>query len=408
MLNAQPNPLARSYSMDNQRKKPISIVAFGMDKQTRSILEMVFRGPGKGNYVLVEQIESAQACIFDLDNFEGQNFWKDYRIRFPLPAVILSIEHKEVAGTVYVKKPIEIDKFIKGIDKLKRLVEEVPKPAQKVVTKSPSQLSPVDAKLATEIALEKDEETLHQFCGILQDIDPDNPKDVEKAYYDPSQYMQGFFEKAIEVSQKAANKGLLLEGLYTPMVLVYKNNKIFCDSRSANDLLRTMALLPVAKSGLHITFLNENEVKKYAAVNHLTALPFDHFFWQVTLWTARGRVPKGIDLNKDIVLLSWPNFTRLIVTPHALKISALWREQPHSLLETAKILEIPQRCVFAFFSAAYASKLAFPERRTKQRKLPKGQKDRRFKSNLINSNLNRGLLQRLLARLHSGKSHEKL
>ncbi|MCK5716643.1 MAG: hypothetical protein KAH77_04070 [Thiomargarita sp.] len=384
--------------MENH-KKPISIVVFGINKQTRSILELIFRGPCKGSYILIEDIQVAQACIFDIDNIDGLKLWKKYRIHYPLPTLILSLEKQDVAGTLYVKKPIEIDALIKGLDKIKQLVE-TPKRIHNIST--PSQ-APKDAKLAIEIAMEREEESLHQFCGVHDDINPANPSELKHVYYDPSQYMQGFCEKAIDVSIQTKNKGILLEGLYTPMLLRYQKNQMFCDcsfTKKSTDLLRTMTLLPVSKSALRMTFLNDREIENYVALNQLEVQAFDNFFWRLSLWTSHGRIPKGIDLNKVVVLPKWPNFTRLIVTPYALKISALWMENPHSLLDTAKVLDIPQRYVFAFFSAAYANRLVFLDRRIKQHKLPKGVVERRIKRSTTKPNPHRGLLQRLLGRLH--------
>jgi len=350
-----------------KNNKPINIAACGMDKQTSKLLEMVFNGPGRGNYALVEQLESAQACIFDLDSLEGMNLWKDYRNRYPqMPTVILSLNHKDIAGTVYVQKPIEIDNLLKALNKIKRLIEEESAPksgAQKVSVKSASvkpQQAPRDAKLATEIAIEEEEEALHQYCGYAQDINPDNPQGFLKFYYEPNQYLQGFFEKAFVIGQQLDSGGIMIEGLYTKMILMPKQNQILCGCE-----------------------FNDSHEQ-----------PLDKFLWRVALWTSRGRVPKGTDLYKKIVLLYWPNFTRLIVTPYALKISALWMVQPHSLLETAKILEIPQRYVFALFTAARAIQLAFVDRRI----------ERRVSQSISTSGAKRGIFQRLLARLRAPSS----
>jgi hypothetical protein len=379
-----------------KKQQPINTAAFGMDERTIKILEMVFNGPGKGEYVLVNDIQSAQACVFDLDSLEGKNSWKKYRTLYPhLPIVILSIEDKDIAGTVHVKKPIEVDKLIKALKKIKQW--ESPKSAQKVSTASTKlvhklpQKAPCDIKLATEIATIDEEEILHQYCGYALDINPD--EEIEKIYYDPSQYLQGFFEKAIVVSQQFDQGGILIEGLYKPVIFVYKTNKILCSCEVTDSNLRTMTLLPLSHSNLRMTTLNKTDFEQYITTHQLLFKPLDKFLWQVALWTARGRVPKGIDLHKNIVLLQWPNFTRLIVTPYALKISALWMEQPSSLLETAKILKIPQRYVFAFFSAATALKLAFVDRRTKSRS-PQQLSTR-------TPNTKRSLFQRILARLRA-------
>ncbi len=43
--------------------QPLRIAVLGMDKQTLRLLEMVFNGPGRGDYTLVEPIDTAGACI---------------------------------------------------------------------------------------------------------------------------------------------------------------------------------------------------------------------------------------------------------------------------------------------------------------------------------------------------------
>jgi len=385
--------------MKNQRQKSINIAAFGMDQRTLRILEMVFNGPGKGDYVLVKDIQFAQAGIFDLDSLEGKKFWKECRKPYPqLLAIILSLGDKDIAGTIYVKKPIEVDKLIKALKKLKLLSQESPvsKPVETSSIEVTDRLSlgPRDARLAMEIAAIEEEEILHQYCGYAQDINPEKSEEIEKVYYDPNHYLQSFFERAVVVSQQFEHGGILIEGLYIPIVLLYQQNKIFCTCQSSDNKLRTMTLLPLSHGHLRMTTLNETELEKYISKHHLLSQPLDNFLWQIALWTARGRVPKGTDLHKPVVLLHWPNFTRLIVTPSALKISALWMENPCSLLETSKILEIPQRYVFTFFSAASTLKLAFVDRRLKSRVSER-------QASVQTPNVKRSLFQRFLARLRA-------
>ena len=120
-------------------KKPINIAARGMDKQTLRLLGMVFNGPGKGDYAIIEQLSEAQACVFDLDCLDGTQLWKDYRTRYPqLPTIILSLEYKDIAGTFYVKKPVEVDNLLKALKKLKRVIEEQT-PIRSSISKAPRQ-----------------------------------------------------------------------------------------------------------------------------------------------------------------------------------------------------------------------------------------------------------------------------
>ena len=116
-------------------------------------------------------------------------------------------------------------------------------------------------------------------------------------------------------------------------------------------------------------------------------------FWKVALWASRGRLPEGTSLTQPIFLRRWPNFTRLQVTPYAFAIAALWAEQPRSLLDTARHLQIPQRYVFAFYSAAKSLQLAGETRRAA---------DTLIQPQEITASKQRGLLGRLLDRLRGG------
>jgi hypothetical protein len=362
--------------MTQPTNQPLRIAVLGMDKQTLKLLEMVFNGPGRGDYTLVEPIDTAEACIFDLDGLDASKIWTNYRTQNSrLPTIILSLNYQDIAGTIFVKKPIEIEKLLKSLNKVKQIKEEAAATGDlpHIVVKShaahllPTQTTR-EAKLTTEIVLEQEEEVLHQYCGYTADINPEVSAEVDKVYYEPIKYLQGYFEKAFAISQQLDSGGILVEGLYTSMILSPEKNQLLCGCDSTENQLRTMTLLPLSKSShLRMTTLSEAEIRQRILTDKLTAQPLDNFLWKMALWTARGRVPKGTDLLKNVVLVHWPNFTRLIVTPHALEISALWIAQPHSLVETAKVLDIPQRYVFAFFSAACAIKLAFVDRRQEKR-----------------------------------------
>ncbi|MCK5353649.1 MAG: hypothetical protein KAJ63_00915, partial [Methyloprofundus sp.] len=79
------------------------------------------------------------------------------------------------------------------------------------------------------------------------------------------------------------------------------------------------------------------------------------FLWKLACWTSKGRYPIALDLSVPVFLKQWPNFTRLVVTPHAMRISALLVASPRSIEETIRILKIKPQYVFIFVSAAYAT-----------------------------------------------------
>jgi hypothetical protein len=362
------------------KQTSIKIATVGMDKQMLRILEMVFNGPGKGDYMLVNKLEDAQACIFDLDNLEGMKSWKDYRNHdLKLPVIILSLNYKDIAGTTFVRKPIEINDLLKNLVKITNPTVTTPhKPVQEESNSKISE-SPSISHNATLIAETKfEKQNAAQLYGNYDDINFDNPEEVDKLFYDRAEYLQGYLEYAFGLSQELETGGLLIEGLYCPIILIAKQNRILRSNEFNDNQLRTMTLLPLSnitvrhnknhgktlkihlneERGLNIVNLNESELVQYQEQYNLYPQDLDGFLWLIALWTARGRLAKGTDLNKPVILRNWPNFTRLVETPYALKIAAFWISNPHSLLETAQILDIPQRYVFAFFNAAHAIRLA--------------------------------------------------
>lgn len=85
--------------------------------------------------------------------------------------------------------------------------------------------------------------------------------------------------------------------------------------------------------------------------------------WKLALWTYRGCLPAGTDLEKRVYLRHWPNLTRLYPVPDAMRIASLWNEQPMTLGYTARALGIPQQHVCNFYCASHTIGLTGQARR---------------------------------------------
>ncbi len=93
------------------------------------------------------------------------------------------------------------------------------------------------------------------------------------------------------------------------------------------------------------------------------------FLWKLALYTYRGHLPAGTDLNQPVYLRYWPNLTRFEPTPNAMRIASLLCRQPVPLAFIVRILNIPQKHVFNFYAAANAAGLAGPAVREVDRML---------------------------------------
>lgn len=78
------------------------------------------------------------------------------------------------------------------------------------------------------------------------------------------------------------------------------------------------------------------------------------FLWKLALWCGRGRRPDAISDSMPVTLKRWPNLTRVLPTDHATRICALLVAGPHSMADTARVLQIDIRFVHAICGAAHA------------------------------------------------------
>jgi DNA-binding response OmpR family regulator len=93
------------------------------------------------------------------------------------------------------------------------------------------------------------------------------------------------------------------------------------------------------------------------------------FLWKLALYTYRGLLPVGVQVNEPVYLRYWPNLTRFEPTPNAMRISSFWCRQPTTLATIIRMLNIPQRHVFGFYAAASTLRLAGPAKRESDRLL---------------------------------------
>ncbi len=207
--------------------------------------------------------------------------------------------------------------------------------------------------------------TQEDLCGKRRDVDLDDWGKCIALYYLVENYFQTGVEKAwrLAVSEQ---KPVLLSALGEKIAFFPNDNEICTTIRE--DALIDLCNLKVRSDQLEIKTLTGDEAHYYHIKRKITTsyvLQADAFVWLVALLSSRGRIPKGVDMDRPVCMTRWPNLTRMVTTPEMMKIAALWASRQVSLRDAPAVLGVPQRYVFAFFSAAYAIDLvklgALPE-----------------------------------------------
>ena len=110
--------------------------------------------------------------------------------------------------------------------------------------------------------------------------------------------------------------------------------------------------IPLAYKNMQLVAIPAEEAAHLA--QNFETYSTESILWQLALCASRGRLPANTPLDTPISLAHWPNLTRLQVPPHAARILSLWVRQGGSLRETVDSLNVPQRYVFALYSACSA------------------------------------------------------
>jgi hypothetical protein len=242
-----------------------------------------------------------------------------------------------------------------------------------------------------EAAMQLNEKGFNAFIGNVAGIDVNDPTQFMLASYNPKEYFQGFVASAYRASQ-ADGKAKQLNSGWSPVFIFPQNREIWVDAdekqiRAFAGL--TMTSVVVTQISLHtIDGETANEGKaldKYQSM--------DAFLWKLACWASKGRYPVSLTIQQPVYLKQWPNFTRLLVTPHAMRIAALLVKEPRTLPSVAEVLDIKPQYVFVFVSAAYALGLLDQAKRSADLLVDS--------SPTIKPNKNQGLLSRIMSKLRS-------
>jgi len=196
--------------------------------------------------------------------------------------------------------------------------------------------------------LEKQDEAL--LCGTREDVSAVQLASDTNLRYDPNQYLIAALKEAYLVSAKwrvptqfETSAGVIV--VDTLQNLVYMD---FDEAQLTPMYRQRMAKRPKTR----VVSAGDFAKMRPRFETQGAVVRADSLLWRAAMLTAEGRLPSGVSPDRPIYLKQWPNMTRLQRTPHSLRIAAAWAIKGASIEATARLLNIPQRHVFAFYNAA--------------------------------------------------------
>lgn len=357
----------------------IKVALYGMDPRSYKTMELYLKGPCRGIAVVVNDTE-AEIDIIDADFATAGEVLESRRQQTPKrPIVLMSLQPLKVENTYFVQKPVNAEQLTKVLGQIKsdilegkkKRAEEELRVSRLQATKqegvasvsSSTQASPVDQSVSAaerqpqkaskkRVVFEDNEGGYAAFLGMLSGIDFNDPDQLRNASFDPRAYLLSYVLSAYRVASHES-RALQLNSIWKPLMIFPDTHQIWLDADDKQ--LRAFAGVEQTKmfaSNISLVPIDANAARVGKDSDKFQDM--DVFIWKLSIWTSKGRFPLGLDPGLPVYLKHWPNFTRLLLMPDALRIAALLMQGPRTPLDIAKVLNVKPQYVFAFVSACHS------------------------------------------------------
>lgn len=360
--------------MTNQ--KPLQLALHGMDERSQKMMVMFLQGPCQGAAIVVANTHDAQVNVIDADLARSQAVLAEILVKQPeKPVIIFSLQdgQPEREQLIYVKKPVTSARMLSALEQVKDLVNRNKKPATAVQPETlfPAPAGTHDSQTAAiktivvdnseraktskhQAAMHMDEQGFTAFIGTVSDIDFNNQAQLLTASYNAKFHFQGVVQSAYKLAFEKVRTINLNSG-WKSLLILPDNREIWLDAD--DKMLRAFANIKINAQAVNVTLVDahtHDTIKE----NPDKFQDMNAFLWKLAIWTSKGRYPQELDITKPVYLKRWPEFTRWLITPHALRIAALLLKGPRTMMNIAQVLNINPRYVFVFISAAHAVGIA--------------------------------------------------
>jgi hypothetical protein len=351
--------------------RPIRVMLVGVNEKVRAAIDLLFRKESRAGLTLVA--DAPDVGVFDYDRPLVEREWTNYRVSFPqLPTLIVSylpaVLHASgrIAGETGVQrivgKPIKPQELIEQLQllardgqgsrnkingKTSRAISEQGANEGRIRVRpvytregSGSAATAIDDRLA-------DAECLYQRDDSVQSLDR-RLLEATGMEFDPSRYLLGYLRRAVTQSCEEG-RGMAISNVAESTHLLVRpqhGGEVLVEPPGTD--LRLACLRPLDEGCLRVEVLAADDPR----LRREGWRAADEVLWEVALRTSRGRLPAGVPVEQPVRLLRWPNFTRLMESPGAMRIAALMVRAPISLEDVARRLSIEPGAVFSFFAAA--------------------------------------------------------
>jgi hypothetical protein len=329
--------------MTPTKKIPVRCAILGMDARTAYSYEYCIRNYADGAFALAGSEQDAQILLIDVDSAEGRRIAQQQLSGQAAGkvAVIVSANLSHPDKVLFLHKPGRADSLRQVLNQAAaQLQGSAPAPRAAAPAAEPA-LGYADSGVAgAALAMEDD-----AFNHYMFRFDRHDGGDTREMFFDPQLHLYGAVRNARQLAEQEGRMVELRSDL-PPIRVCPRTQRVHVGMR--DQVLRSVAVTHVRPQ---LVVLPESD-SRWPADAHTE--PVDALLWRLAAWTSRGRLPQGTDPAAPVRLRHWPNMTRLIPTPHAMQIAALWSSGAHTLADTSRQLMTSLGDVHVFYCAVDA------------------------------------------------------
>jgi hypothetical protein len=327
-----------------------------MSESSAATVGMAIERFARDQFAIVSS-KLAQVLIVDADRIIGRETLQGLSAQHPgIPLVVLSSSEIETDNGLVLKKPVSIQGVLEAVRSIRARAAVATDPAPtRPIDSAPEKIEdggqPTPAARAPEQARKPRISREDDCCGDADDIlveDRRDKLDRARTHFDDRSGLLGAFRTGVDHG-RIHGKAVTVTGL---------SDALYVDAGAADQPARAISRLDdgalraacASGAGTALQFYTIAAVPQSS--RDWRRIGLESMLWNLSVWSSQGRLPDAIDANARVRLTRWPNFTRCAVTPHALRIAALWVTRFLTPLEVASVLGVPQRYVFAVCTAA--------------------------------------------------------
>jgi hypothetical protein len=399
--------------MKKGRKDVLGVCVLGMDDRSYRLISLFLKGPCEGFAQVVDD-DTASVDLIDTHFSYSEKLIETSLSRIPQRSVIVLTTKKTERlvkdNVLYLDKPIKAEQMMEALDWANDYSKSRPRPKpffdtptvhtfspatparpQSIPKPDASQPAALPQAIQTEVAppylnvkthereqqklidldeqhkkakyrsaINIEEHKFDDFIGTVPDVNLNDSTQRYQAAYVTKNYYQGYVQFAYQSSLSNGHTLQLNCTIWKPLIILPHAKEIWLDAD--DTLLKEMANVWLDSHDMSITPVQKDSLQKIIHLEKVQEM--NAFLWKLALWTSKGRYPKALDVDNAVALKHWPDFTRYIVTPHALRISGLLLGRgPETMLEIAVLLNIELRYVYVFLSATHALGIAVQAKR---------------------------------------------